>query len=467
MHTTPLWQMLGALPQSALRSIGQMTESPFFNQRDDVRLLYQHLRKSLQSGQTPTREAAYAAIFPEKKYDAGRLRLVLHFLTDLVRQYLAWQQLAQETGQRELLLAAALRQLSLDDLAHDVLRHADTALGRAERGADPGVQERRFHIHAEAMRQTRGTARTQDLNLQGLSDQMERAFVLRKLKLACELLSHQAVFPADYDFGLLDAVLAQVRNSAALSALPEVALYYHCCLALLHPAEAAHFRNMKPLLLRVDEVFQPEECRDVMLLALNFCIRKLNDGDESAAHEGLELYQNALEKGYLLEKGELSRFTFRNVVGMGLRIKAFDWVERFIGDYGPRIAPAHRESMVSFNRARLEYSRHRYPEAMLLLQKADYKDLLLHLAAKTLLLKIYYEADELRLLDALLDSMSILLRRKKIIGYHKQNYLNIIRYTQKLVSLNRLDAAAVQAFRQGVEAEEHLTEREWLVEMAG
>lgn len=70
-------------------------------------------------------------------------------------------------------------------------------------------------------------------------------------------------------------------------------------------------------------------------------------------------------------------------------------------------------------------------------------------------------------MDALLDSMSILLRRKKLLGYHKQNYLNIIRYTQKLVSINRLDMAAVHAFQQSVEAEEHLTEREWLLEMVG
>ena len=48
-----------------------------------------------------------------------------------------------------------------------------------------------------------------------------------------------------------------------------------------------------------------------------------------------------------------------------------------------------------------------------------------------------------------------------------QNYLNIIRYTQKLASLNRLDMAAVQAFRQSVEAEEYLIEREWLLEMVG
>jgi len=463
MRQTPLWQILSILPRPALRELEKMTASPFFNQRDDVRALFLYVQKCLQTGKEPTREAAFAAVFPQKKYDGAQFRLVLHFLTDIVRQYLVWKELEREKGQKELLLAQALRQRSLEHLAQSVLQNAGTSLDNTDRHGDPGVQERRFQIHAEALRQNPGTARTQDLNLQGLSDQLEKSFVLRKLKLACELLSHQAVFRAEYRFGMLDAVLAHVRSDSDLSNAPEVSLYYHCCLALLHPAETVHFRNLKPLLLRVEEIFQPEECRDVMLLALNFCIRKLNEGDEIFAHEGLELYKDALEKGYLLEKGELSRFTFRNVVGMGLKIKAFDWVEQFITDYGERIAPTHRESMVSFNRARLEYSRGRYREAMLLLQKADYHDLLLNLAAKTLLLKIYYEADELRLLDALLDSMTIFLRRKKIIGYHKQNYRNIVRYCQKLLALNHLDAAAVQLLRQQIETEEHLTEREWFL----
>ena len=463
MQQTPLWQILSTLPRPALREVEKMTASPFFNQRDDVRALFLFVQKCLQTGKEPTREAAFEAVFPEKKYDGAQLRLVLHFLTDIVRQYLVWKELEREKGQKELLLAQALRQRSLEHLAQSVLQNAGASLDNTDRHGDPGVQERRFQIHAEVLRQNAGSARTQDLNLQGLSDQLEKSFILRKLKLACELLSHQAVFRADYRFGMLEAVLAHVRNDKNLSDAPEVCLYYHCCLALLHPTETIHFHNMKPLLLRVEEIFRPEECRDIVLLALNFCIRKLNEGDEAFAHEGLELYKDALEKGYLLEKGELSRFSFRNVVGMGLKIKAFDWVEQFIHDYGVRIAPAHRESMVSFNRARLEYSRGRYREAMLLLQKADYHDLLLSLAAKTLLLKIYYEADELRLLDALLDSMTIFLRRKKIIGYHKQNYRNIVRYCQKLLMLNRLDAAAVQLLRRQIETEEHLTEREWFL----
>ena len=59
------------------------------------------------------------------------------------------------------------------------------------------------------------------------------------------------------------------------------------------------------------------------------------------------------------------------------------------------------------------------------------------------------------------------LFKKQITPARFENYPNIIRYTPKLVSLNRLDTAVVQAFWQSVEAEEHLKEREWLLEMVG
>jgi hypothetical protein len=97
------------------------------------------------------------------------------------------------------------------------------------------------------------------------------------------------------------------------------------------------------------------------------------------------------------------------------------------------------------------------------LQDADYKDLINNLIAKTLLLKIYYETDALDALDAHLQSMQTFIRRQRIIGYHKTNYMNIIRFTKKLVAIlpsNRQERALLI---QQISEEQHLTEREWLL----
>jgi outer membrane protein assembly factor BamD (BamD/ComL family) len=155
------------------------------------------------------------------------------------------------------------------------------------------------------------------------------------------------------------------------------------------------------------------------------------------------------------------------VVAIGIKLGSFDWVDYFIKTYSKKIAPAHRETMSSYCRARLAYGQKNYQEAVSLLQKADYNDLLLHLAAKTILMKIYFETDENRLLDALLDSMTNFLRRKKIIGYHRENYLNIVKYGRRLAALNRFDRVACDLFKTAITEEPNLTERNWFLQFLG
>lgn len=112
----------------------------------------------------------------------------------------------------------------------------------------------------------------------------------------------------------------------------------------------------------------------------------------------------------------------------------------------------------------MAYAKKDFDEALPLLQKANYKDPLLNLSAKVLLLKIYDELDELDLLQAHLDAMQNYILRKKVIGYHKKNYLNIIRYTKKLIGLNYFDKVAIEKLQLKVQQEEILTEKKWLLQ---
>ncbi len=99
------------------------------------------------------------------------------------------------------------------------------------------------------------------------------------------------------------------------------------------------------------------------------------------------------------------------------------------------------------------------------LQQADYKDLINNLIAKTLQLKIYYETDEYDALDAHLQSMQTFIRRQRVIGYHKTNYQNIVRFGRRLLQLNPNSREDRQAMRQQIASEPVLTEREWFLEM--
>ena len=59
--------------------------------------------------------------------------------------------------------------------------------------------------------------------------------------------------------------------------------------------------------------------------------------------------------------------------------------------------------------------------------------------------------------------MKSFIRRKRIIGYHKDNYSNFLKYAQKLISINHYDSDDKNELRQAIETTEPIMEKEWLL----
>ena len=284
-----------------------------------------------------------------------------------------------------------------------------------------------------------------------------------KLKQTCFSIAHQNVFNKEYHFGLLSEILQYIEQKQLLD-IPAIRVYYHCYHALTQPEEKQYYLQLKEALLQYAHHFPATEIRDLFLLTINYCIRRMNAGIKHFEQEVLDWYQTGLQNEHLMTNGTLSRFTYRNITTMGLIIQDYDWVENFIHEYKDKLEKNYRESAYSFNLARLEYERKNYTRALQLLQKSEYKDLLLNLGAKTIALKIYYELKEYDLLDSHLDAMTNFIRRKKIIGYHRENYLKLLYFTKKLLELRSFDKAAKAQLFSDIDQTPVLAEKNWLQE---
>jgi hypothetical protein len=59
------------------------------------------------------------------------------------------------------------------------------------------------------------------------------------------------------------------------------------------------------------------------------------------------------------------------------------------------------------------------------------------------------------------------IRRKRVIGYHRTNYLNIVRYMEKLISINQSDRTALELFRNSLNSEMILSEKTFFLSQTG
>ena len=304
-----------------------------------------------------------------------------------------------------------------------------------------------------------------NLHLSELTDWTDRAYWAQKLRQLCLLTAQQSVYSVEYETAhRISESFFPFLEQQEYTRIPAIGIYYHGYFLLRDEEGHFHFPLYKELLFSHTKAFSQEEIRELFLIAINYCVRQVNKGNHDYFEEMHALYQSGLELEVLLENGKISRFTYHNAVAAALQIKAYEWVEQFIIDYQNLLDEPYQESSFHFNMARLEYERQRYDQALSLIHKANFTDILLSLGAKTISLKIYYVLREYDLLDAHLNAMSNFIRRNRVLGYHRKNYQNILRYTKKLLTTNHYDREAISRLREEIRSEQILTERKWFLE---
>ncbi|MBX2927591.1 MAG: hypothetical protein KF852_07120 [Saprospiraceae bacterium] len=435
--------------------------SPAHNLREDLPRLFEALLPTAdQDPAEPDREQVWGAVFPTQAFDDQEYRLRCSYLLSVLEDWLVWRRRRDFHLDAGAVLLAAYRERGLD-------RHFRRRLPRSREVLEhsplrsPEYYLAQFQLEREAYLQDSRGDRLSPKNLQEQDDALSCALIGMKLRQACLALAHEQVVETGYRLAFVEEAMRWAQQPP-YAGVPAVAVYRDTYSSLIKPDDDAAFRQCRESIFRHYHCFTPEDLRDLLLLALNTCIRNINRGRRLYLKEALELYRLGLESSLLTEHGYLTPYTYNNITGIALRLAEYDWAEAFVNDYKTQLAPEHQNTLYALNAARLAYSRKQYTAALRHLQSADYRDFFHQMTARIMQLKIYYETGENDLLSAHLKNTRALLRRRRT-SYHEQNYLHIIRFTEQLLRLRPYAPSAREKLRQKIETTEPLTERDWLL----
>lgn len=462
MEKSRLWEIYHALDPADYKQLRKWVRSPVFNQREHVVALFDYLEQVYHKGKQPNREVAFAELFPSTPFDDHKLRLSMSLLLKATEQYLIWQEVQNDKVGTQLHLARAYRRLGAE-------RHFTKAMRKVEnqqatqpwRNADYySHQHAYYREHYEYLTEHQ---RAKELPLEAVQSHLDIAYLATKLRQSCLMVSHQAVFKQDYNYGMLAEALAFVEREEYLR-YPAISVYYYAYLALAKPDHPEYFSTLKSELLAHRSIFPKVELRGLFLLAINYCIRQLNQGQQQYAREGLELYQEGLKAAVLQWDGLISNFAYTNIVALSVVCEEYAWAEHFVHAYRSKLDVRYQEDTFCYNLAVLEYKQGHFDEALSLLLFTQFPDTLLNISAKTITLKIYYELGEYDLLQAHLDAMRSFLQRKKMLASHKENYANLIGFVKKILDLIPGAVSKRKKLREKIENTTRLAERSWLLE---
>ena len=457
-----LLQTLEKLSKKEWTQLEQYLKSPFFQvSTNQVRLLA-YLKSSDFSTNPFNKIDLFKQIFGSKTpYNDHKVRLLMSELLKSIEGFIGHQKELGIKGQVQL--AKFYRKNGLEKHFNRIHRKATNQLEQSPYRNHEYFTDKNL-LDWEQFEMTSSKKRDVGVNLQELGQNFDIAYFSAKLRQACFLRAQQAFYAIEYDFDWVEQIIAFIQQKD-WQKIPAIALYYTAYQLSIKPNAEPSFQNLKQQILEYGDLFPPEEIQDIYLLAINFCIKKMNNGEQAYIKENLNLYKKGLEIGCFLDKGNLSKFTFANIVALGLITKDFEWTEHFIQTYKNKLHKSFRNSTYSLNMARLTYVKDKnYDAALSYLQKVSDKDLLNTLNAKILQLRIYWETKAFSLLESHLEAMANFIRRRAIIGYHKENFLNIIKYTKRLLKVNFYDKSAVKNLKAAIQNEKVISEKKWLIE---
>lgn len=462
MQKSQLVNVLKTFSKKEIRDCRKWLHSPYHNQREDCIDLFEYLCEHLQEDEFLDKERIYKKLFPKTPFDDARIRQTMYFLLKAIEDFLAYETFSRDDFKNKITLATNYRKRGLKNLYNKALKATHKAHVSSPYQDEDFFANELILLKEEnvGLSEQRSTSR----NLQEISDKLDKSYIVSKLKQACLMAADQNVYKIDYEKGLLEDVLSYVEENNFFD-IPSISIYYYIYQSSLGKEQNQAFIKVKEQIFQYAHLFPNREASDIYLMAVNFCISRINKGKSSFIPEMFNLYREGIERKIFILDGILDRFLFRNIVTAGSYLKEFDWLEKFTDDYQEFLEPQYREDYVNLSKSMIMYNKKDYDKVLLLLTRYAFKDTLINLNGKAMLTKIYFELGEFTALDSLLESTAVFIKRKKdLSNTYRLSYNNLIKYTKKLLRVNPYDKAKREKLRQEILAANPLIEKRWFLE---
>ena len=438
MHNNKLIGLLQSFDRREMTRFREFAFSPYFNKHEGVRALVAYLSDIFPAFEEKNcrRELVFQVLFPGHPHDQAKLALIFTYSMRLAGQFLSVEQAVEQPG---LQAAYLLRQLR----AKKQFQLYERELQKAEAGQlEQDTRDSSWYYHQYLAAQEADqyfnaiSERRTDDSLQRKQRFLDRFYLAEKLRDACEMQVRSRILKVSYSDPLRETALAAVESHfGELGNEPAIAMYYWLY-RMVTTADSSNYFEALSALKRHQAALPAVEQKAIYNYLQNYCIQKINEGEERFLSEIFELYKAQLERSLLLENGLLSEWHYKNIVTTGIRLREMDWVRDFIEGYREKLPAEARDNAYRFNLASYFYAARQYDEVLRLLTQVEYRDLRYSLGAKALLLRTYYDLDEYEALRSLTDSFKQYLHRNQLMAdVRREGYHNLFKLTRRAATL--------------------------------
>ena len=474
MHNSRLIQILNKFDKREIKRLSKFIHSPYFldlSRNKDVILLFEYLyeRFPFTKNVSLDRELIYSHVYEQKAFSKSKWDKLVWRLLKVVKQFISveFDPAQQDEVERLLHQAKFFRIKQLENLYQLTFKQIDEQLqvSTFEHKSNYFLQ---FKVEEErATYLSIYNNRKEDINLPFTLDRLDSYYLLARLEYACLLLNQGDSFrsPRIEEQLELGDKIYDVFGLDYFSANPQLQLYFQAYL-LLRTQKEAPFQALSQLIDQYEEQIPFQQLQFFGAMCRNYRITQANFGERESILAAFELYKKHLNKGYLYHQDGILPGNLRNLVVLGLKVQAYDWVFQFLQGHKDRVTgSAHPKAVIDFNLAHYYFAIQAYDKALESLADT-FEDYYYKIAAKRLELKIYYEQKSI-LLESKLDAFKMFIFRLSktwlpdVPRQGNTNFINMLK--QILHPATQGNAERIDRLIQKIKDKKIFVERDWLI----
>jgi len=473
VESSKLVSIVKTFDKSIWKAFDRFVRSIYHNRRPKLIELLTLLKKASPQwkSQKLKKQVIYAKLFPGETYIENRMVDLMKAMVKLIEQFWLTNKLT-ESAEQYRTLALAYHQKGFANYRDICLNKAFNTLRQQQMDTETYHNHLFQHqLQLHHLVEAEGK-RNQEPNLQTLHDQFDAYYICTKLKYYCKVLNYQNFRSYQYQISMMDAVLQEATRTQ-YAETPSVQIYFHGVFTLLSLDNEKNFYALKKLLAQHTQTFSIEELQNIFVLARNFCIKNLRRGKLQYVNEGLDLYKIEIKEGLIFENNQIPDADCRNIIKLALLVNEVDWALQFLNDFKSKIS----EDIYALNLANVFFEQQQYKAVLKVLSSIHFKEALLELAARALILKTYFQLCRTTndftfedKLDAYIDSFNAFLKRKKEdLTRAYMPYLNFVKSTQainKLYWKPKINKTKLADIHQQIVNTPETAEWEWLKDIS-
>lgn len=468
MKESKLYRVLKSLSSSELNRLDKFVSSPYFNSDERLRTLFSYYYEGVRSASFSDDNTVLANLMDDVDLSDSRIRLFKTKLLSLVQEFLAIEEFRSSPAEEDIHLLSSIRKKGLEELV-------STATASAQKHLERGLDRSGSYYHhlynleqalysfnkTEVRRVSRKNLET--FNIQKILENLDLFYVGEKLKYHCSILMWEKLITVQELDSDISGLITMIEDDPKYK-VPHIEIYLNIFKTLKFPEQDEHFESLKKLIDKEIVHFPVLEAKNILDAANNYCLGRINQGNEAYLRELFDLYLKGLSTQLLLSNGQISPWTFKNIVGTALRLQEYHWSKNFILEYGPIIQGELKDSIIALSQAQLEWYQKNYKATLLNLQQVEFKEFTLKINAEFLLLATYYELEEFTPLgDEIVTFKKFLRRQTKVsdsLLTFCKNFTNVL---NKLIN-PRINHIQLTELRSFILEAKNIPSKSWLLE---